>query len=608
MKRLPAILLLLLLLLTLSAAAQERPAFSPVLSFDFGSPLFLNRNPSTLNASDTTLTGTSSGETYGIGLSWEIPSFFSSQWSLQTNLSARYSVGKFVGGGRNIAGNEWKAALEVCPAWTSGPLDVRLGPWLSTRLSGLVLEDNIDVADSGTLSSRTHVGLLGGVGWRFGNFPIEPELHASLDLTEVGRAGFNAMSLGLSLTIPLQSSSEHDTNDHAIESRSSARPVPSRIRFLVNRSELARTVPLEREEVRVKQYTMLDPVIRIDSDANEFFSRRGPLKEYFAGPLYRDTAHFSLADNLLPDIRQNILGLYASRVRQDPAARLDARVIALSQGLECEQALHWLFDTLWGVGKQVRIRSAVVEDHIGPDTAYVALSSNDPSISAPLVTQWILQSYHLPHLALSCEVDRDAWAVIQVSPRTTPGNHSVTGDPCDAPVYHRIFLNNPHRAGLTYDTTINLEQDRDWVDDVQHLNSSDANMIVAELISHHPPDSVRGIPWQQDTARDTLLLPRVDTSRTITTIVRKQFRFFLSDNFQQYEHGTEALELLLRRIKELLAPGVQITILESDVGRTTARHLDLLSHLRAALGPYGNDFSPILAADVSAGVMLVIEL
>ena len=613
---------LVVILLTLDAAAQERPAFSPILSFDFGSPLFLNRNPSVLNNADTSVSGTSSNETYGIGLQWLLSNAFSEHWGLQTNVSARYSNGKFVGG-RTITGNEWKAVLEATPSWTQDPFNIHIGPWLSTRLSGLVLEDKVDVSGSGTLSPATHVGLLAGAGVRFANFPFEPELHASLDLTEFSRAGTNAYSFGLSLAIPLQSRVVQTTDAFAQEPTSTARPAPSRIRFLVNRSELARTVPLEREELRVKQYTMLDPVIYIDSTAKPPRWQASGLRGFLTGSFNGDSARFSLADKPIPELQQNLLELYASRLKQSPESRLEAKILATGQAEECGNAMSWLLDSVWGVRNQVRISNGTPKTS---EADRIAFSSSDPSITAPLVTQWVVQSYHLPHIALSCEVDRDAGGRVTLY-RAQPDQSSSPSDESIPFLYTfgHFELGKTLLDGLTSDTIFNLDNNKSWTSGLQHLNPGEPNRIIAELVAmrYNSSDTTPITRYQgsdsvlmrlqyghfgTSVACDTLFLPPVDTLRAVTTLVRKQFRFYLSDNFKKYDHGSEALELLLSRLSALLTPGVRITISDYLRDKTTSAHMELLRKVDETLGAYAKDAEQTIDFDIHEGLMVTVEL
>jgi hypothetical protein len=61
------VLSLSLLCFALPAFAQQTFHISPIVSFDYGSPLFINRQPGIFNHSSATDTGVSSSFSYGLG-------------------------------------------------------------------------------------------------------------------------------------------------------------------------------------------------------------------------------------------------------------------------------------------------------------------------------------------------------------------------------------------------------------------------------------------------------------------------------------------------------------------------------------------------------------
>lgn len=439
-----------ILLFALAANAQQSVSISPLASFDFGSPLFINRTAGVLNPFGISSAGNSSSESYGLGIQASIPDL-TGHIGLIGRLEGIYNTGSFTFTSQpyTVSGIDRKLLLEASICLDVQPFAIRAGPWISQSILRSVYENDpngILIASGDSIASNaTHVGISAGIAWQIPDFPLQPELNTHLDLTELASAGLNAWSVGVSLSyvfgtasaVPVPSTSI--SNVTPIRKQADTLVVP-RVMFLANGSMAHGNPPLERVETHVKQYAMVD-------------------------------------------------------------------------------------------------------------------SNNAP----PVVTQWVEESYHLPHLALECRFDRhDAGylMVLKDSVRLIEKSFSVT-------------------SKLGEDTTIELDQDPAWQNVLVRLNTGEANKLVAELRTNGE---------QLEVARDTLILPPADSSLVSQTIVKRQERFVVSDHYWSFQGGNESLQLILGKISSLLDSNKRITIIESKNGENTIQRSDLLSQLKATLG------------------------
>ncbi len=185
----------------------------------------------------------------------------------------------------------------------------------------------------------------------------------------------------------------------------------------------------------------------------------------------------------------------------------------------------------------------------------------DSAHVAPRVTQWMQESYRLPHLALSCEFDRKSAGYLMILK--------------DSIRLIEKYFEGISNADTASDTILDLEKDAAWNNVLSHLNTGESNRLIAELRINRD---------QLFSYNDTLVFPPVDTSRAAKTVVKKQFRFVLSDHFSDIEGGQESLNLLFSKIKELLGSNTIITILEPSNSTDPTKHIDLLQRLRDTLG------------------------
>ncbi len=461
-----------ILFFAIAANAQQSVSISPIASFDFGSPLFINRAQGVLNPVSGSATGTSSSESYGVGVDATLPHMIG-QIGLLGRIEGVLSTGRFDFNFPvySVSGHDVKLLAEAGATWQAAPFTLRFGPWLSQAISTKVTEvdpSGNDITPSDAKSASTHFGLSAGVGWKIPNFPIRPEITTHLDLTELSQAGLNAWSAGLTIAYTFGS---EQVQHPPLAEPVAPRPPPTlplllpRVKFLVNGTPSTGNPPLERVETSVKEYAMVD-------------------------------------------------------------------------------------------------------------------SANVP----PRASQWVEDSYHLPHLTLSCHFDRNYAAYLMVlkdSLRLIEKNFPSASE-----------------AAPTEDTILRLEEDPAWRNVLVRLNTVERNQLVVELRSGNE---------NLDVSRDTLILPAVDTSSGVPTTVKKQWRFVFSEDYSNVEGGAESLELLLDKLKAMLDSQHRITIREAVKPRNQQKYGRLQSELHRRLGATWLAAGHELDSDLSDAVIVVLE-
>jgi hypothetical protein len=104
------LLALPILFFALAVYGQRVASVAPFVSFDFGSPLFINRAPGVLDRFSSVDTGTSSAFSYGFGAEALLGSI--GPIALIGRMEGIYSTGKFTGRD-TISGQEWKLNAEA---------------------------------------------------------------------------------------------------------------------------------------------------------------------------------------------------------------------------------------------------------------------------------------------------------------------------------------------------------------------------------------------------------------------------------------------------------------------------------------------------------------
>lgn len=147
-----------------------------------------------------------------------------------------------------------KLLLDLRALWSSERYCVSFGPWLSSRLNANISEhdssgNNITASDSA--SSPWHGGIVAGASYTFTSLPIRTEFKATYDLTVP--SSVNRFGVGISLAYLLANNLISQHSETPAEPQI-AHSISPRVRFLVNRSLLMRTVPLERVETHVREF------------------------------------------------------------------------------------------------------------------------------------------------------------------------------------------------------------------------------------------------------------------------------------------------------------------------------------------------------------------
>ncbi len=433
----------ILLLLPIAVEAQSTVEFAPIASFDFGSPLFINRNPEVLNPFAATVNGTSASESYGLGIQLRMPSLFAPQLGMVSRVQGIYGTGYFNFDNINysIRGSEAKLLLEAGLTWDVGILDIRACPWVSQAIVRSITETNsFDsiITPSNAGSPNTHAGIFAGMAWNIPNFPLQPELGTHLDLSQLSLAGSKAWSFGISIAyVPSGSAPPIVARDTVISYRTvldsnaaSRSSEPLRILFLVN-GEIQRTPTIDRVETQMKEYQMVE------------------------------------APN-----------------------------------------------------------------------------------ASPKFSQWIEDSYHLPHISLLCQESNSAEILVR-------DNGLLLFD---------TSLSN----GANSLPVLDLDHSPSWQRGLAQMKTTEMNQLVAEVRSD------AGIAF------DTLLLPPADSANATTVMTRHQFRFELLRDFAHYAGGGDALTFLIDKMKSLLEENPAITICAESSFKTS--NLPLANRLERSFG------------------------
>ena len=468
-----------LLLFIADARAQRPIELAPVVSFEYGSPLFINHADNVFNLSAGS--GSAPATSYGLGAQVDLAHLLNEQWGAHARVLGVFTTGHFASddGSITISGNDTKLQLEASLEWNPAALLARVGGWYSARVGGSVTPDVPN-----NRSPSNHSGALAAFGWRGGW--IDPEINTHVDLMPGVLQFQNRFSFGVAVAIPLQAAASPELSPppsaatpvagdrlNSGEALAAAPPVagaaiaPGRVRFLVNRSELEHDVQLQHVELRVKEYTMID----------------------------------------------------------------------------------------------------------------------SPNV-APRVAQWVTESYHLPHLGIAVELDRDARGWLRLY------------DAADPMMDISLVQVGGGHGAVTSDTSIVLDNDPHWQKAIANLNIHQTNAIVAELTQSTPA-------IQRITSLDTLILPPVDSSEG-HTIVKKEFRFILSDRYNEFAQGREALDLLLDRIHELADSSVRVTIAEPRIKSPSYRILK--ARVLNAIAGRAKKIDEHESSDATSKLIVVVEL
>ncbi|HWF44338.1 MAG TPA: hypothetical protein VG537_06830 [Candidatus Kapabacteria bacterium] len=531
------LLALPILFFALAVYGQRAASVAPFVSFDFGSPLFINRAPGALNRFFSVDTGTSSCFSYGFGAEAAIGQI--GPIGFIGGMEGIYSTGKFTGRD-TIAGQEWKLNAEAEIEWKPSAISIRGGPWVSARLSGTVWDRGADVTSSSTLSSPVHYGIVAGLAWQIANGPLRSELNAHLDLTELPNAGVNAYSFGISLAYSIGNVAASDDVEQVSTRSNPTQPErvethpTTRVQFLVDGIRPLIDLSLQRAEIKEKQFTLLRPGFSLGSA--HFLSKE-------------EATHFSyasLANKAADSIQADLLNIVAYRLAENPTA-----LLYLSSNASERSILTSYFDSVWQIVPS-RLIFSIEEDKSGT----IEVFSPDPNITAPLVTQWVLQSFHLPHLAISSEIGRDAKGTL-----TLKRDGMVLVRYSD--LHAHAIAPFEKASVLNFDTTIDLDHDRRWQEGISKLNATDTNRIIAELLQQDH-DGYASFVY------DTLLLPSLNYAKKPEMFVQSRYRFSFFEGARKNPDEDKNIDLLLDRMMSVIEPGTRVTLIASKAESSLA--------------------------------------
>jgi hypothetical protein len=276
-------LFIILLFLSAAIGAFGQPAgrvdtsaptitVAPVVSFDLGWPLFINRTQGVLNTFGGNGNGNSSSASFGLGVDVADPALFSDHFGLVARIEGVYAAGHFDftdSPAYTVSGIDRKALLEIGAAWNGSGFLLRAGPWISQSFSHDIYENDPNgnpVAIADPASQETHAGIFAALDFAIGTIPVHPELNAHFDLTQP-LATYRSFSAGLALSYDLSAPKESSAIllfDDAVPIPAKSLPnrtiVQPQIDFIVDSSGPNGWMPLERVETDVKLYAMSDTI------------------------------------------------------------------------------------------------------------------------------------------------------------------------------------------------------------------------------------------------------------------------------------------------------------------------------------------------------------
>jgi hypothetical protein len=250
--RVKRIAFVLFFIASLSARGQE---ISPLVSFEFGSPLFFNRDAGVLNQFSGDSAGTSSSYSYGIGADVRWPKLVG-DLGIASNLQFLYSTGRFSfdAAGANVTGVGRKLRMELCALESIENFGIRAGGWVSSRLSANVDEHDssgTDITPPNATSAPFHAGVVLATDYRFGN--LRASLFGNYDLT--ANAGLHGLGAGVSLSYVLTGETDQ-TDLSATQAVATVPRSTATVQFTVNDTAHYTKIPLEKVELNVHEYSM----------------------------------------------------------------------------------------------------------------------------------------------------------------------------------------------------------------------------------------------------------------------------------------------------------------------------------------------------------------
>ncbi|MBS1904242.1 MAG: hypothetical protein JSS75_11095 [Bacteroidetes bacterium] len=433
---------MMLLFVFPNRGATQTIALEPVLNYEYGYPLAIERAPGIINTFPTSGTGSSYQHTIGIGVALTMPDLFSVQLGLSPQLQYRLGFGTFTS--ESFPGNGYDTSVTLIKTsnhftvistihsldlslpfeFRSGSFGAAFGSWASVELSrsivGTVYVDSpiVPAFPAGGTSrefargdsisvGHTHYGLEAGV---FTDIPLsqslqmEPRLYGRVDLASTSTIGTKALSAGLSLSlVPVIQPHRAvpppaDTvlsRPHAIATR-----LEANVHFTKNGVRHEANTPIEvagvesyyRQYVQIPSYLVFPPTA----------ATLPPLYEQIQATEAASFSPASLTRAALGAFAKNLLNIVGYRMSTDTGIvlTLECSSTHAADPLASERinAVKTYLRSTWGVPSR-RVRS-VIDPHGRSSASADTIRIITTSLVAPVATQWIERSYVIPHMGI----------------------------------------------------------------------------------------------------------------------------------------------------------------------------------------------------------------
>jgi hypothetical protein len=421
----------------------------PVLTYEYGYPLTIERSPGIINKFRTSGAGTSFNHTFGLGAALQIPDLFSDQFGIAPRMEYRFGSGQFASepfvaiqddtaNMPRVTGEHFEVRSSTQSIDFTLPLEcstadfgIGFGPWCNVELSrSIVGTELIDTpatalfsdksrsrtyASGDTISaSHLHAGIEADMYFHIplsSTLGLEPRLFGRYDLTSAAAIGKKAFSAGVSLSLsPLinprpESIRVPDTVVTIV--RKPSKMLTASVHFTKNG---VRTDPDTRVEVvgnssAYRQYTEIPDFVTFELGSAEI----GPSYSQLDKSALKNFRYNVLARAPLPMFGRQLLNLIGYRLATDSSVHITVNT-GIKKGTDKLhfarlQAIESYWTRVWDIAPDRILTSKVISgpDHRRSDT--IVLQGLEAL--APVATQWIERSFHIPHMGIEKSIVAD---------------------------------------------------------------------------------------------------------------------------------------------------------------------------------------------------------
>jgi hypothetical protein len=378
----------------------------------------------------------------------KVPDLFTENFGLSLQLQYRYSIGKFTSEqylsdsavddtNRHIPStNTFDVTSKIQSLDLSLPFEYKIantglsfGPWASFEIvRSITGKENIispanalfptggtsrTFASGDTISaSHIHGGLEAGfsVIIPFSNsLAFEPRLYSRVDLSTISDAPSKSFSVGLSFSLsPIAAVPQigQQINTSVI----AAPPLPkitASVHFTKNGVRTNKHTPIDVTgySTTFHQYTEYLPKISFDEG-----SKTIPAK--YIQLTHSDAQQYSvssLANEALHEFEKNTLSIIGVRLQRDSLSKIILQASYTNSeneelAIDRAKILKEYLKNVWGIPAK-RISISTNQTLEKPQVKFIP---SDESITAPVATEWIVHSFHIPHMGIEKEFTAEA--------------------------------------------------------------------------------------------------------------------------------------------------------------------------------------------------------